>query len=75
MRNQKLRTLLRPQGLLFVAATVLFSVSATAKKTKQLSLYVGIYHDVKVSDAPASLALKGTFRKLTKVQYNSTRQV
>lgn len=62
-------------GLILLVCALLFSASAVAKKSKQLSLYVGIYHDVKVSDAPSSLSLKGTFRKLTKVQYNPTSQV
>ncbi len=56
--------------LLFL--TLLFSSGALwAKETKFVSLYVGVYHDEEFSGVPADVEAEGTFRKLTKLEYNS----
>lgn len=71
----KIETLFRPLRLLILALLVAASFSSFAGRKGQISLYVGIYHDQKIEGAPANIALKGTFRKLTKVQFNPTSQV
>lgn len=63
-------------SLLYVCGWVLIpGLMAEAKESRQLDLYVGIYSDVKVPNATSNIQLKGTFRKLTRVQFNPTSQV
>lgn len=61
--------------ILFIVATALIPPSAFAVEKSQLDLYVGIYHDQKVPSTPSNISLKGTFRNLTRVQFNPTSQV
>jgi pilus assembly protein CpaC len=42
----------------------------TAKRTGYLNLSVGVYDDEKMEDLPAKPDLDGTFRKLTRIQWN-----
>lgn len=63
------------KALLFAAISICFASEAFAKKTDELDLYVGIYSDVKIPLASSNIQLKGTFRKFTRVQYNSTSRV
>lgn len=46
------------------------SGSTVAKSKGYLNLSIGIYHDEKVDDIAGNPELDGTFRKLTKVQWN-----
>lgn len=58
-------------------ALVLLSlpISVWAKESRQLDLYVGIYSDVPIPNAPSNIELKGTFRDLTRVEHNQASQV
>jgi pilus assembly protein CpaC len=72
----KSRVSLNPsaRGMLYVFLFA-FAFLANAKEAKQLDLYVGIYSDIPVPNAPSSIELKGTFRDLTRVEHNSGSQV
>lgn len=49
---------------------------AKASEEKYLSLSDGIYHDEKIEGAPRDIKIEGSFRSLTRVQYNpSTRTI
>lgn len=45
---------------------------ASKKEKPYLNLAVGVYHDEQLDDFPREIELDGTFRKLTRVQWNPT---
>ena len=44
-------------------------------QSKNLSLTVGLYRDVKIPKAPKNLTRDGTFKKVTRLQYNANKKV
>ncbi|MCB0406714.1 MAG: BON domain-containing protein [Bdellovibrionales bacterium] len=63
------------QAFLYVALFFICLPFSFAKETDQLDLYVGIYRDIEIPKASSDIQLKGTFRSLTKVQFNPQSQV
>ena len=74
---------IRPLGgfiSLFVSfALIVFGTfTANAKKraiNKSLSLYVGVYQDIKITKAPSGFRKDGTYRKTVSLQYDPARKV
>src|SRR5690606_7983158 len=60
--------------VLVLAAAVLNTFEVFSQEddsdVKYINLSVGVYFDEKIDDAPSKIELDGTFRKLTKVQWN-----
>lgn len=64
----KMRALL---GVILLSLSI-FATQSSAKNQKFLSLSVGVYHDEKISGVPSNIAIEGTFRSLTSVQFNAS---
>lgn len=64
----------RPWDLLaIIIVSFIFSVATWAEEESKgtyLNLAVGLYHDEPIPDAPAEIEVDGTFRKLTKAEYD-----
>lgn len=56
---------------LLISVMLLMGAPLGAQSTKNLSLTVGLYRDVKVPKAPKNLTRDGTFKKVTRLQYNA----
>ena len=57
-------------------STGLIGSSAGAQvRSKNLSLTVGLYRDIKISKAPKHLTRDGTFKRVTRLQYNASTKM
>ncbi len=61
-------------SLMFAFGWTSFAQEKEGPQKGFLNLSVGIYTDEKVPSAPKDIALEGTFRRLTRVQYNANTQ-
>jgi pilus assembly protein CpaC len=63
----------------FLTASLLLGLIANAtadeKKSGYVTLSIGSYHDEKIPGAPGDISVTGTFRRLTKVEYNAEEKV
>src|SRR6476659_6717616 len=73
--NQKTRSIITGTMGLFLAVSLGWAVAAADKETRYINLSVGSFHDEKVPEAPADFTPGGTFRKVTKVEYNAEEKI
>lgn len=73
--NVFLRVLLIPILLLSASLTLNAKTKKENHPTKFLSLYVGIYHDLKINLPSKNISKAGEWKKLLKIQYNASKNI